>query len=248
VAGIHFLDARGPEGMRIYAIGDVHGRLDLLGALHEQIAADLAATKPKDWRVIHLGDYTDRGPDSKGVLDFLLAATRRDKRMLALLGNHDDGLLEFLETPSAERLFANHGGAATARSYGVEIDFGSRRRLVDGHAALKKAVPAEHVRFIRSRPRSVAFGDFFFCHAGIRPGVPLSRQDPDDLILIRWEFLHHAGLHPKVVVHGHTPAVEPEVMANRINVDTGAFSTGVLSAVVIDGGEKTLIEAVESRV
>ncbi len=240
--GVHFLDASGPTSMRIYAIGDVHGRLDLLRAMHDRIAGDLDRHRPADWRIIHLGDYTDRGPDSKGVLDFLIAARGRDERVISLAGNHDLGLLEFLAKPDAHGLFANNGGQQTARSYGVELDFSMPSAMAAGAAALRSAVPATHIEFIRSLPRSIAFGDFFFCHAGIRPGVALDRQSPEDLIWIRQEFLGHPSLHEKIVVHGHTPFHEPEVMSNRINVDTGAFRLGILSAVIIDGEEKTLMD------
>jgi serine/threonine protein phosphatase 1 len=241
-AGVHFLDARGPDGMRLYAIGDVHGRLDLLEAMHERIHGDIAARGPADWRIIHLGDYTDRGPSSKGVLDFLITAGERDSRIVSLMGNHDFGLLEFLAEPSPHDLFATNGGGETARSYGVELRFSPAPALMDGHAKLRDAVPEEHVAFLRSLPRSVTFGDFFFCHAGVRPGVKLERQDPHDLIWIRNEFLDHPGLYEKVIVHGHTPSDEPEVMPNRINVDTGAFYSGVLTSAIIDGADKMLMD------
>jgi serine/threonine protein phosphatase 1 len=241
-AGIHFLDARGPEGVRLYAIGDIHGRLDLLEAMHERIRDDIAAHTPKDWRIIHLGDYTDRGPSSKGVLEFLIAAEAHDARNISLMGNHDWGLLDFLARPEPNGLFANNGGQETARSYGVELRFVPGASFLEDHAKLRDAVPEEHVAFTRSLPRFAAFGDFFFCHAGIRPGVALERQDPHDLMWIRGEFLDHPGLYEKVVVHGHTLSAEPEVMPNRINVDTGAFRSGRLSAVVIDGNEKALMD------
>jgi len=242
VAGIHFLDARGPEGMRLYAIGDVHGRLDLLEAMHERILGDIAARKPADWRIIHLGDYTDRGPSSREVLDFLVEARLRDRRIITLMGNHDRAFLDFLAYPEPNGLFANNGGEETARSYGVELRFSPKAALLEGYARLRQAVPVEHVALLRSLPRFVAFGDFFFCHAGVRPGVKLEQQDPEDLIWIRREFLDYPGLYEKVVVHGHTPAPEPETMPNRINVDTGAFRSGRLSAVMIDGGEKELMD------
>lgn len=240
-SGIHYLDARGPDGIRIYAIGDVHGRLDLLRKMHETIVRDLAQHPERDWRVIHLGDYVDRGPDSKGVADFLIAACKADSRMLAIAGNHDIGFLEFLARPSAEGLFAHNGGRETARSYGVDIDFWTPETLRDGHAALLDAVPDSHFAFYRRLGRNLEFGDFYFCHAGIRPGRPLEDQDPDDLIWIRGDFLNYPGLHPKVIVHGHTPEPDVEVLPNRVNVDTGAFKSGRLSALVIDGANKEIL-------
>lgn len=239
--GIHFLDAKGPEGIRIYAIGDVHGRLDLLRKMHEAIAEDRSEHPERDWRVIHLGDYVDRGPASKGVVDFLIAALRADSRMTALAGNHDIGFMEFLARPSAEGLFAHNGGRETALSYGIDLDFWPPDALREGHAALLDAVPDSHFAFFRGLERHTSLGDFFFCHAGIKPGIPLDDQDPDDLIWIRWDFLNYSGLHPKVVVHGHTPEFDVEVMPNRVNVDTGAYKSGRLSALVIDGAEKQIL-------
>jgi len=241
--GMHFLDARGPDGIRLYAIGDVHGRLDLLEKMHERIANEIARDKVADWRIIHLGDYVDRGADSRGVIDFLIAARKRDARNITLAGNHDMGFLEFLDEPDGGGLFARYGGKETAQSYGVDGKFHSPDALRLTWAELRCEVPGKHRAFMLDLSFSVSFGDFFFCHAGIRPGVPLNRQDPENLIWIRNEFLDHAELHPKVIVHGHTITDEPEVLANRVNVDTGAYRSGVLTALVIDGAEKRLITA-----
>jgi serine/threonine protein phosphatase 1 len=239
--GVHLLDAKGPDGLRLYAIGDVHGRLDLLRSMHEAIAQDRGKHPDRDWRIIHLGDYVDRGPFSKGVLDFLAMTCKADQRMIALCGNHDVGFLDFLARPSANGLFAHNGGWETAKSYGVELTFHVPSALRAGHAELAQAVPAAHISFLRGLKRSVSFGDFFFCHAGVRPGCALEDQNPDDLVWIRWDFLNHPGLYPKVIVHGHTPVSEAEVLPNRVNVDTGAFMSGRLSALVIDGAEKQLL-------
>lgn len=239
--GIHFLEAAGPAGMRIYAVGDVHGRLDLLEGMHARIEAELAEDPPDDWRIIHLGDYVDRGPDSRGVLDMLIDATRRDERVVTLAGNHDQGFLDFLAYPSPDGLFANNGGEMTALSYGVTLDFDDPVELASGHAKLRRAVPQSHIGFLNGLGYSASFGDFFFCHAGIRPGVPLEEQNPRDLLWIRGEFLNYPGLHPKVIVHGHTPHGEPQVMANRVDVDTFACRSGVLTALVIDGAQKQIL-------
>lgn len=242
--GIHFLDAAAPEGMRLYAIGDVHGRLDCLTRMHGMIAAEIARDRPDDWRVIHLGDYVDRGPDSAGVLELLASATANDERMMALLGNHDEGFVDFLANPRDAELFLGFGGFDTAASYGVVLDVVDEAALLDSHRRLVAAVPESHLMFLRDRPRSAAFGDFFFCHAGVRPGVALDSQAPHDLIWIRREFLSHPGLYDKVVVHGHTPVGRPEIMANRVDVDTMAYDTGRLTALVVEGREKRFIEAV----
>jgi serine/threonine protein phosphatase 1 len=239
--GIHFLDARGPQGMRIYAMGDVHGRIDLLKLMHERIGAEIARDRPADWSIVHLGDYVDRGPNSKAVLDFLVAAHQRDERIISLAGNHDVGFLEFLDNPDPATLFARFGGAETARSYGVTLDCSDAAALRASHAALMDAVDESHVAFLRARLFSVAMGDFFFCHAGIRPEVALDKQAAEDLIWIRADFLDYRGLHPKIIVHGHTPFAEPEILPNRINVDTLAYRSGVLTALVVDGAEKRML-------
>lgn len=245
--GIHFLDAHGPDDVRLYAIGDVHGRLDLLAAMHRRIESELEWKPVRDWRVIHLGDYVDRGPESKGVIDFLIEARKRDPRNLTLAGNHDIGFLDFLGNPEPEGLFMRYGGVQTALSYGVSLTadaswFGKTETMRRGHQALLEAVPQSHVDFLRSLPFSVTSGDFFFCHAGIRPGIALDKQSPQDLIWIRDIFHDYTGLFPKIVVHGHTPVPEAEVMANRVNVDTLAWQSGMLTALVVDGADKRILE------
>ncbi len=239
--GIHFLDAAGPEGMRIYAIGDIHGRLDLLEAMHERIREDIAEKNPDDWRIVFVGDYGDRGPDTRGVIDHLVSARADDARVICLRGNHDESFLNFLGVGDRIRLFERYGGFETAASYGVTADFTSVEAAQATKEALAAAMPADHLRFLSELPRSTELGDFFFCHAGIRPGVALEEQDPDDLIWIRETFLEDSRLHPKVVVHGHTPVPEAELMANRVDVDTGAYYSGLLTALVIDGAEKTVL-------
>lgn len=241
---VDFKHARGPDRMRVYAIGDVHGRLDLLQDMHRRIQVENAKSPPFDWVAVHLGDYVDRGPDSRGVLDHLVNAQRKNHRMLTLAGNHDIGFLDFLATGDINGIFARHGGRQTARSYGVTIDFDDPASVSAGRSALLRAVPATHVEFLRGLRRSMTLGDFFFCHAGIRPGVDLDRQNPEDLIWIRWEFLDDPRLHSKVVVHGHTPASDVEVRQNRVNLDTGAYASGRLSAIKIDAEGKSFLEAI----
>ncbi|WEX08465.1 metallophosphoesterase family protein [Chelativorans sp. AA-79] len=242
--GIRYGDAATPEGMRIYAVGDIHGRHDLMAEMHSRIMAEIIEDRPADWRIVYLGDYVDRGPASRQVLEHLSQSVRNDPRVTALAGNHDLGFLAFLAQPRAEGLFARNGGEATARSYSVEIDFGSSEALSRGHAALMEAIPREHLDFLHGLKLSASFGDFFFCHAGIRPGVPLEAQSAEDLIWIRERFRHDPTLHPKLVVHGHTPMPEPEIMLNRVNLDTGAWSTGRLTAMMFEGKKKRLLEVV----
>lgn len=248
MSGIHFLDARGPEGILVCAVGDVHGRADLLQAMVERIEALAIELSAKDLRIVLLGDYVDRGPDSRGVLD-LLVGYRDDPRFVLLGGNHDFGFVEFLDAPSAASLFARHGGVQTAASYGVQADFRSDFGAEQTRNALLAAIPGDHVDLLENLGRSFSFGDFFFCHAGIRPGIALDEQDADDLIWIREDFLNWPDLHPKVIVHGHTPQPEPEILANRVNVDTLAYRSGVLSALAIFNDSKKLlsVEATASQ-
>lgn len=240
--GVHYLDASGPGGMRLYIIGDVHGCIDLLKSMHDRIHAELERDAVSDWRVILVGDYCDRGPHVRTTIDYLIDICARDRRYIALQGNHDQRFLEFLRRPDIHGLFCNYGGVQTAQSYGVELDTRTQGSLKISHEALNRRVPQSHRDFLGSLPLTAEFEDFFICHAGIRPGIPLDHQDPEDLVWIRSEFLDYPQLHPKVIVHGHTVCQQPEVMPNRVNVDTGAVWSGVLSALVVDGSEKRLID------
>ena len=236
-----------PEGIRLYAIGDVHGCRDLLVEMHAQIEDQIARDRPDDWRIVHVGDYGDRGPDTKGVIDVLIARMTADNRVICLRGNHDQGFQAFMESDSLRpgrdsHVFTRNGGETTAASYGVAADFSTPETMAATRAALRDAVPPGHLEFLAGLPYVAEFGDFFLCHAGIRPGIAFDAQRHDDLIWIRQEFLDYPGLHPKVIVHGHTPADEVEVMPNRVNVDTRAFASGTLSAIMVDGGRKSLLE------
>lgn len=243
MSGIHFRDACGPDGVRLYAIGDVHGCRDLLATMFAKINAEIMRDHVRDWRIILLGDYCDRGPDTRGVIDLILSRQQVDSRVITLAGNHDDGIVEFLQTAEGDSLFTDCGGDATALSYGVALDSRTPGTLRLARDSLAAAMPGAHLAFFSGLPSSAAFGDFFFCHAGIRPGVPLAEQSRRDLVWIRNAFLDHEELHPKVIVHGHTPSRAPEVLANRVNVDTGAVFSGRLTALVIDGRDKRLIHA-----
>ena len=234
--------ATAPEGVRLYAIGDVHGCDAALAEMHERIAADLAARPTGDHRIIHIGDYVDRGPDSAGVVRRLAGVSHENPRAVFLLGNHDERLLAFLDDPVATAemyLDPNIGGAATLRSYGVALDrFGILPRGAAGLSSeLRAKMPPEDRAFLDSLRLSARFGDYLFVHAGIRPGVAFEEQDPEDLIWIRQEFLRDERDHGCVVVHGHTPAKAPEVRPNRINIDTGAVFGGALTCLVLEGTE-----------
>jgi serine/threonine protein phosphatase 1 len=171
MAGIHFLDAKGPDGIRVYAVGDVHGRRDLIEAMHDRIGEEIARDGVADWRIVHLGDYVDRGPDTAGVLDFLTSRIAGEPRIVALAGNHDVALVDFLAHGDRTQMFRRFGGNDTARSYGTHVDFATAATAEAGRQALARAMPQAHLDFLSGLPRAVAFGDFFFCHAGIRPGV-----------------------------------------------------------------------------
>ena len=231
--------ARLPEGLRVYAIGDVHGCLDQLREAHEAIAADLALRPVADWRIVHVGDYVDRGADSRGVLDFLIGRAA-DARVICLLGNHDLALLDAMHGRSARfPTWTIHGGAETLCEYGVDPSL-ARDSAVLG-AALREAVPEAHGAFIASLPRSARFGDYFFAHAGIDPERGLDDQDPDDLIWIRGPFLNSTREYEAIIVHGHTPVAQVEVRANRIGIDTGAVFGRALTCLVLEGGSRGLL-------
>ncbi|MCB1485863.1 MAG: metallophosphoesterase [Bauldia sp.] len=230
-------EAKTPEGMRLYAIGDVHGCDGLLAEAHAAIASDLAASPVADHRIIHVGDYVDRGPDSAGVVARLAAFAGRDSRVVCLIGNHDRMLLDFLTDPhDAGPLWLMNGGDATLRSYGLDAaksePWHRLRELADRFA---EALPLADRAFLEALPFHRQFGDFFFCHAGIRPGVPLDAQSEEDLIWIREPFLLDPADHGVVVVHGHTPRAIPEIMPNRIGIDTGAVFGGPLTVLALEG-------------
>lgn len=233
-------EARTPEGMRLYAIGDVHGCDELLADVHHKINLDLAARGTADYRIVHVGDYVDRGPDSAAVIERLARMQASDPRVVCLLGNHDALLLDFLnQEPGSGEMFFTNGGAATLASYGVQP--GLFAVITGAHGGLARrlgeAMPAHHRDFLEKLRLSIRFGDFFFCHAGIRPGVPLDAQDAHDLIWIREDFLDSDADFGVVVVHGHTPTKgrEPDVRPNRIDIDTGAVFDGPLTCLVLDG-------------
>lgn len=237
-------DASVPDGERVYAVGDVHGRADLLYLMRERIAEDVAARPPDGpATTVFLGDYVDRGADSRGVLD-MLAGEAFPTRTVFLVGNHEAMMLDFLQGAELAGSWLPNGGIETLRSYGVAVDGLRAEAGLDELARrLREVLPAAHRRFLHGLQLTHEVGDYFFCHAGVRPGVPLDRQLGEDLLWIRQEFL--ASEHPfgKIVIHGHTPVREPEVRANRINVDTGAFASGRLTCVVLEGSLRRFLFA-----
>ena len=232
-----------PSGEAIYAVGDVHGRLDLLEDMQALIRADAAARPAARRTIVYLGDYVDRGPDSRGVVARLLDGPPEGFEQICLLGNHEAWLLRFLEDADVGAGWIMNGGDETMASYGARpprLSFG-RGRLEATRAAFAAAMPPDHLEFLKGLRLMWRAGDYVFAHAGVRPGVALSDQDPGDLIWIRHEFLDADDDFGAVVVHGHTIVEAPERRSNRIGIDTGAFATGRLTCLVLDGGEQTFL-------
>lgn len=233
-----------PPGERVYAVGDIHGRLDLFEALIRAIEADDADRDGARTTVILLGDLIDRGPDSAGVIRTARAwGEQRTVRYIA--GNHEEMLLQGLEKPEVLRVFMRHGGRETVLSYPVdpaayaEADWDALRDLIAA------AIPPADLTFLRGFENTIRIGDYAFVHAGVLPGVPLEAQRTSDLRWIREPFLSHAANHGYVVVHGHTITDEVEHKPNRIGIDTGAYASGRLTALGLEGTERWLIEARE---
>jgi serine/threonine protein phosphatase 1 len=232
--------------MQIYAIGDIHGHLDLLRAAHDLIADDMARHGPGP--VIHLGDLVDRGPDSRGVIDFLIAGQARGQDWVVLKGNHDRMFVRFLRDPNEPEpglraelswLHPRLGGADTLRSYGVAN--AGDRPVPKVHAEAVAAVPSGHAAFLDLCPTLHLAGDCAFVHAGVRPGVPLRDQTETDLVWIREPFLTATGSLGPLIVHGHTAIEAATHYGNRLNLDSGAAYGGPLSAVVIEGRDAALL-------
>lgn len=216
------------NGEAVYVIGDIHGRADLLDALHAEIDAAGDARQALE---IYLGDYVDRGPDSAGVIERLVRRGRQ-RDLVLLRGNHEALFQQAMAGTLELREWARFGGLQTLRSYGIEpADWRDGAHWV---ARLRERVPAEHATFLRGLLDSAWRGDYFFAHAGVRPGVPLGAQTSNDLCWIRREFLDDDRDHGAVVVHGHTLTEKPELRRNRINLDTGAYLSGRLTCLRID--------------
>ena len=231
-----------PEGIRVYAIGDVHGRDDLLGELHRRIAEDLArAPACGEVALIHLGDYVDRGPAGRAVLERLLGPPPAGvTATVQLIGNHEELLLAFLDDAGVGRAWLQLGGDATLASYGVSLtpDVPPAVRFESIRRAFSEALPAAHRALLRSMTPYHRLGDYLFVHAGILPGRALERQRREELLWIRDEFIHSRADHGVVVVHGHHIVPTPEERPTRIGIDTGAYHSGVLTALVLEGTER----------
>jgi serine/threonine protein phosphatase 1 len=223
-----------PGGFRIYAIGDVHGCSDLLAELLLRVDEHLVSHPIGRAIQVFLGDYIDRGPDSRNVIDQLIERAL-NYEVVFLRGNHEAWLLEFLKDPRLLDSWGKYGGLQTLLSYGLAPPIS--RTPADNKALaleLDAALPKSHHRFLNELKPSFVCGKYFFVHAGVRPKIALSRQKETDLLWIRDEFLSHEKDFGKIIVHGHTPVMEPDVRPNRINIDTGAYATGRLTCAILE--------------
>ncbi|WP_342635014.1 metallophosphoesterase [Rhodoplanes roseus] len=223
-----------PPGYRVYAVGDVHGRDDLLRDVFIRIDSDLKGHPSRRPIEVYLGDYIDRGPGSCAVID-LLTWRAQHREVVVLKGNHETFVPAFLENPAILRDWSRWGGLETLMSYGLRPSFNpGEAELMQLSDALRDALPDSHQAFFDRLVPNFELGDFYFAHAGVRPGRLLSDQVESDLLWIREEFLTFEGAFEKVIIHGHTPVIEPEFRPNRINIDTGAYATGRLTCLMIE--------------
>lgn len=240
-----------PNDLRLYAVGDIHGEKLCLRRLLAMIAADMDRHRAPGMHsaIVFLGDYIDRGPDSSGVLDLLcdIAVKSADGTGPAcrfLMGNHEQAFLDFLHDPVAGAPWLSFGGVEALASYGIRASVGisDPKRFRALRDELEARLPPAHRAFLEALEPMAVYGDYAFVHAGIRPGQPLERQSVEDLLWIREPFLSYGRRHEKMVVHGHTVVDQPELLDNRIGIDTGAYATGVLTALVLHGKERDILQ------
>jgi len=232
-----------PMGQRLYVIGDIHGRLDLLQDLHRQIEVD-GLTFTGNKVLVYLGDYVDRGHDSKDVIDELLSHPLSAFEQVFLKGNHEDALLNFLGDYRVARDWFQFGGEATVFSYGVAIPPGMRSddKLKRIQNDLQAQIPKGHLEFFSSLRTFFEIGDYFCVHAGVHPGRALHQQRDEDLMWIRGEFLHSRKDHGKTIIHGHSITDYPDEQVNRIGIDTGAYYSNRLTCVVLEGIDRRYLK------
>ncbi|HET9397299.1 MAG TPA: metallophosphoesterase family protein [Sphingomicrobium sp.] len=238
----------GPRGQRAYAIGDVHGCLDLLESLLARIESEIAESPRRRTSIVFLGDLIDRGPASAQVIERLRTYRPAGAKAHFIMGNHEEVMLRVLagETGLLSS-WLKFGGVQTLNSYGLDVAKVAKLPPERMIAEIRQAVPTEHIVFLHSFADSISFGGYLFVHAGIRPGIDLAEQSQSDLRWIREPFLDDPSDHGFVVVHGHTITSEVEVTPNRIGIDTGAFCTGTLTALAIDGRKRWLIRTSQSE-
>jgi serine/threonine protein phosphatase 1 len=227
------VNASAPADTRIYAVGDIHGRADLLSEITARIDDDIRRRPIAHAVEVYLGDYIDRGPHSRTVID-LLAVRLVANRAVCLRGNHEAVMEGFLQDPAILQYWLPLGGMQTLASYGIELR-DETETASDLRLRFLDAFPRAHELFMQCLRNQFSCGDFLFVHAGIRPEIPIEQQDVNDLIWIRNEFLESTRKHQRFVVHGHTPVPHPDIRHNRINIDTGAWRTGTLTCIAIEG-------------
>ncbi len=232
-----------PFGQRVYAIGDVHGRLDLLLPLLAHIRDDSAARHRADTHIVLLGDLVDRGPYSAETVEFFVSAMPGFATFHYLMGNHEEAMLRALdpEDSGAENAWLKFGGYETLASYGVPV--ASLGEDIPPAATLRQYIPERHREFLSTFKETARFGDYYFVHAGIRPGLSLETQHPEDTRWIRHEFLDYRGDFGAFIVHGHSISTEPDLQTNRMGIDTGAYRSGTLTALGLEGDRRWLIRA-----
>jgi len=231
-----------PPNRRIYCIGDIHGRADLLQQLHQQIQTDASDYK-HDKTIIYLGDYIDRGEQSKEVIDILLSNPLPDFEPIFLQGNHEEIILGFIAYPVAAASWLSFGGREALNSYGIPLaHVPNQQEIIQLSKQLDNKLPDSHRDFFENCKDSHQCGNYYFVHAGILPGVALNEQILEDKLWIRGEFLESKKDHGAIIVHGHSISFEPQFLPNRIGIDTGAYNTGVLTCLVLEGEEQRLLQ------
>lgn len=237
-----------PSGQRVYAVGDIHGRQDLLSQLLVMIDEDDAQRGPAETHIIFLGDLVDRGPDSKGVVSTLLALAKNRKNIRFLIGNHEEVMIGAHKgDPSMVRFFCRIGGRETILSYGVPLARYRDMEIEELAELLPTLFPQEHMDFISAFEDQIVMGDYVFVHAGIRPKVPLAEQNLKDLRWIREDFISYNRPHEKFVIHGHTISENIDTQSNRIGIDTGAYLTDRLTAIGLEGTERWFVQTLPSN-
>lgn len=235
-----------PPGWLVYAIGDIHGRLDLLDKMLQLIDADRLSRSAEQVAIIVLGDVIDRGPDSRGVVERLMQLSHAPVRLVCLMGNHEEVLLRLI---NGERGLLQDwllfGGSECLRSYGADPRQIAAMPEKLALKAIRHAIPAGHAHFLSTFIDTLSFGDYLFVHAGIRPGVPVAEQKQLDLRWIRQDFLDFEGALGAVVVHGHTISAEIIERHNRIGIDTGAYRSGRLTALALQGDQRWYLSTLD---
>ena len=240
---------RGARGWRAYVVGDIHGRLDLLNSLLDKIHRELERRPSRKTLLVFVGDLIDRGPESAQVIERLRTYSKRGVRPIFLLGNHEEVLLRIVGgDKSLIDSWLKFGGLQCLESYGVDAKRLRSRPVDEIFEAIQRAIPKEHITFLEEFVDSCRFGDYLFVHAGIRPGVEIDQQRQSDLRWIREPFLFDDTDHGFVVVHGHTIRSEIEARPNRIGIDTGAYRSGILTALAIEGGHSWSLDTREVAV